>query len=281
MVDNMREYALIIALVFLLGCLITPPPSNETPDNTTTLTPIPTNVSDNTSTQNATMNQTSSLPENYFVNFGDTVWVNYTLWVDDKVIDTNNETLAREEGIYNWARKYEPFKFEVALNEGLIDGFILNVVGMTINETISFKVELAPRYYNRSNFEVVPRSYLEAQGINISIGSGYLTPYGTVFINETNEENVTLFYLLLQGTNFTVNNIPQTVHSTHTNFTVTIEYLFEMNETYTIPDPQTGLSTRYTVIDKTDQNITLDANHPLANDTLKFEVTLIEATRPS
>jgi FKBP-type peptidyl-prolyl cis-trans isomerase 2 len=31
------------------------------------------------------------------------------------------------------------------------------------------------------------------------------------------------------------------------------------------------------VTGKTDQNITLDGNHPFANDTLRFEVTLLDA----
>ena len=287
----MREYILIMALVLLFGCIVSPPAANNTTGNTTILTPVSNNSTTNNS---ASMNTTPPLPANYTVQFGDTVWVNYTLWVDGKVLDTSNATLANESGIFNPNRKYEPLMFEVALNKGIIDGFVLNTVGMTVNETLVYEVEpkrgygpwdpekviVVPRYYNRSNFEVVPRSYFEGSGLNLSVGEGFDTDYGTVFINATNDENITLFYLFDKDV-FSVNGIPQSVHSFNSNFTVTIEYLLEMNKTYALPNPVTGMSNLFKVTNKTDQNITLDGNHPLANKTLTFQVTLVNVSKPS
>jgi FKBP-type peptidyl-prolyl cis-trans isomerase 2 len=284
MVDTMRIYILILSLVLLLGC-ITPPPAENITNDTTIITPDP----------NATVVQPPPKVEDYYVQLGDTVWVNYTLWVNNEVTDTNNETLAKEAGIYNPSRRYQPFMYEVALNKGVIDGFVLNSLGMTINETITFNVDpkrgygpydpskvfIVPRYYNMSKLEVIPRSALEEQGLNISKGDSFSTPYGTVFINDLNEENATLFYVLFRGDNFTVNGIPQTVSDSHGSYNITIEYLLDVNGTYVIPDPQTGMVAMYTVTNQTDQNITLDGNHPLANETLTFRLTLLQAMRPS
>lgn len=265
----------------VFGCTEEGQPANNTtslpiivPANNTTLIP----------------SSPQGLPSDYSVNLGDKISVNYTLWVDGKVYDTNNETLAIESGIYNPYRVYGPFVFDVIFNQGVIDGFVANVIGMTINETISFavtpdrgygyydetKVITVPRYYNKSLFETVPLSYFEEQGLNTSVGTGFDTPYGTVFINSTNEENATLFYVLSPGQKFTFNGIPQEVVNL-TNFTATIEYTFKQNSTYVIPHPQTGAPTSYLVTNKTEQNITLDANHKLANKTLIFEVTLLDA----
>ena len=183
-------------------------------------------------------------------------------------------------------------------NQGVIDGFIIGTIGMKINETLLFhadpdrgygpydpnKVVVVPRYYNKSNYETVPRSFVEEQDPtqNITNGTAYQTPYGDVFIDHFDNETVTLFYLMMVGHEFILNGIPQKVVATDTeNFTATIEFMLNENETYVLPNPQTGSSALYTVIGKTDQNITLDGNHPLANETLTFEVTLLDAVRPS
>jgi len=205
-------------------------------------------------------------------------------------------TLANESGIYNPYRTYQPFSYMVQFHQGVIDGFIINTIGMRINETVVFhvdpdrgygpydpsKVVTVPRYYNKSFYEEIPRSYLEDQGINISNGTAFGTAYGDVFITDFNEENVTLFYILFPGHSFVLNGVPQVINSTDTDaFIATIEYMLQENQTYVLPNPKTGAATNYKVIGKTDQNITLDPNHPLANETLTFQVTLIDAVRPS
>lgn len=114
----------------------------------------------------------------------------------------------------------------------------------------------------------------------MSVGQGFNTPYGTAFIEEINEENVTLVYMLQAGQNLSFNGIPQRVLAVY-NLTAYIEFTFEENLSYVLPDPATGQSAYYKVINKTDQNITLDSNHPLADKTLHFEVTLVKAERGS
>ncbi|MBD3210923.1 hypothetical protein GF318_06100 [Candidatus Micrarchaeota archaeon] len=262
---------------------------NETEDGLPEIEPV-----DNFTSQNDTgtgeENETEmEIPPDYTVDLGDTVWVNYTLWVDEEVIDTSNETLARKAGTYNPYRTYEPLMFDVVFNQGIIKGFIINVIGMKVNETVMFnvdpergygpydpsKVMVVPRYYNKSLYETVPASFLEEQGINISVGDGYPTDYGTVFIDSIDGENVTLFYILTPGANFTFNGIPQQVSTLH-DLNATIEYMLEINSSYVLPHPETGAPTSFRVVNKSEQNITLDANHHLANETLKFEVTLVD-----
>jgi len=276
---------MFVMMALLFGCFEDVQPLA----NNTTYVPPVIDVADNT-TPGPPQNVSQPLPPGYTVNLGDTVWVNYTLWVDEEVFDTNNATLAQEAGIYNPYRGYEPFTFQVAFNKGVIDGFVINVIGMSVNETVYFsvdpergyglydprKVSILPRYYNMSLYEDVPRSYLEEQGINITKGAGFDTAVGTVFIDDFNDENVTLFYILIPGYEFTVSGLPQQV-VTVSNLTATIEFMLPENESYVLPHPETGVGTMFEVVNKTDTNITLDSNHPLANKTLEFRVTLIDA----
>ena len=280
----MRFYiALFVLMVMLFGCFEDVQP----PANNTTHVPI-IDVVDN-ATPNISQNVSQALPPDYSVNLGDTVWVNYTLWVDGEVFDTNNATLAQEAGIFNPYRNYEPFKFQVAFNKGVIEGFVINVIGMRINETVRFSVDpkrgyglhdprkviVIPRYYNMSLYEDVPRSYLEDRGINITNGTGFDTDIGTVFIHDFNDENVTLFYILTTGHKFTANGLPQQVVNM-SNLSVTIEFMLPENESYYLPHPETGATTMFKVADKNSTSIILDSNHPLANKTLTFRVTLLD-----
>ncbi|MFH0737195.1 MAG: FKBP-type peptidyl-prolyl cis-trans isomerase [Candidatus Micrarchaeota archaeon] len=272
--------------LLLFGCVNPPASGNQTngtgyPVITNTTGPIP---GGNASAAEYV------LPENYTVSPGDYVAVIYALWVDGKVYDTNNATLANESGIYNPRRAYNPFTYPVEFNKGVIDGFIINTIGMRINETVTFdidpergygihdpaKVISVPRYYNKSLYETVPRSYFEERGMEVSNGTSFNSAFGPVFITDLNDENVTIFYLLQDGGNFTISGIPQTVVGM-SNMTAKIEFAFEVNKTYSIPDPETGAQTTFTVTAIEDDNVTLDGNHPLAGKTLRFSVTLLDA----
>lgn len=292
----MRSYIVLALLAILLAGCVNPPQEGG---NQTTQPPVMdvapghNNTGQNTSVQ-PQQNQSTELPPGYTVSLGDHVWVDYTLWVQGNVLDTSNATLANESGIYNPNRQYKPLDFEVQFNKGIIDGFVIATVGMHINETLAFdvdpargygpydpaKVIVVPRYYEKSLYETVPRSYFTERNLTVTNGTGYDSPYGTVFIQDYNDENVTLFYMLIPGGNMTVNGLPEHVASLN-NLTATMEYMLNVNHTYLLPHPQTGAPTRFLVTDKTDTNITLDSNHPLANETLRFQVTLLNVTRPN
>jgi FKBP-type peptidyl-prolyl cis-trans isomerase 2 len=295
---NIIIFAVIGLLLF--GCINPPPDGNATNTQPTmnTLngsvsqpTAPPANLSNASTGTNATAGP-KPLASDYSVSLGDNVSVMYSLYIGGKLYDTNNATLANESGMYSPLRTYKPFTFTVLFNKGVIDGFVTNMIGTRINETITFSVDpargygpydakkiiIVPRYYEKSLYETVPRSYFTERNLSIANGTGFDSPFGTVFAQDVNDENVTLFYLSLAtpGTSFRYMNMPQQVVSS-SNFTSTIELLLNVNSTYSLADPATGQPTRYTVLDKTGQNITLDSNHALANETLYFNVTLIDA----
>jgi len=295
---NIIIFAVIGMLLF--GCINPPQGGNQT--NQTGTQPVinapngsvsnPANPPANASNATNASTGPGPLPKDYTVSLGDNVSVMYSLYVDGKLYDTSDATLANESGILNPYRAYQPFNFTVMFNQGVIDGFVTNIIGTRINETITFSVDpdrgygpydpkkvfAVPRYYNKSLYETIPRSYFTERNLSVGNGTGFDSPYGTVFAQDVNDENVTLFYLDLakEGTSFKYLNMPQQVVWS-SNFTSTIELMLDVNKSYTLADPATGQPTRYLIMDKTDENITLDSNHPLANKTLYFNVTLVDA----
>lgn len=297
---NIIIFALIGLLLF--GCVNPPAGGNATSSQPTMnaqngTVSQPANPQANTSAPQANASANAStgpkpLPADYSVSMGDNVSVMYTLYVDGKVYDTNNATIANESGIYSPLRIYKPFTFQVLIGRGVIDGFVTNVIGMRINETISFtvdpkrgygeydpsKVIVVPRYYNKSVMETVPRSYFTERNISVENGTGFDSPFGSVFAQNVTDDNVTLFYITLTKVNssFRYMNMPQKVVAVG-DFIATIELLLDVNKTYTLANPSTGEPTRYVVLGKTPDNITLDSNPALANKTLFFNVTLVDA----
>lgn len=275
----------------MLGCVSQPPSSNYTSPPVISANGTPPGGSPNYT--NATANtQPASLPPDYTVSLGDDVWINYTVWVKGKVLDTNNATLANESGIYNPKRAYVPFSFKVLFNQDIINGMISSIIGMKVNETLDFdvkpadgygpydarKVIVVPRYFNMSLTQVVPRSYFTARNLSVVNGTSFDDPqFGNVFISDYNDENVTVFLVGIAGAGdkFVFNNMPQQTIEV-VNQTAIIERLFEVNRSYIIPDPNTGAPTQFLILGKTDSNITLDGNNPLANETLHFRVTMLK-----
>lgn len=285
-VIQMRSYAVIgLLALLLLGCVSQPPSANQSGG------PPIINANGSHPAGNQTV-QPTALPPDYTVSLGDTVWINYTVWVKDKVYDTNNATLANQSGLYDPRRSYEPINFTVQFQGNIINGMVSSVIGMKVNETLDFdvapadgygpydsrKVIVVPRYFNMSLEQVVPRSYFEQRNLTIVNGTGFDDPqFGQVFISDLNDQNVTVFLLGIAatGTKFMFDNMPQETVFVG-NKTATIERLFELNHTYIIPDPHTGAPTYFKTIGVSNDSITLDGNHPLANETLHFRVTMLK-----
>lgn len=295
---NIMIFAVIGMLVF--GCINPPQAGNNTTSNqpiiTTPNATAPANASNGSlqPPQNQPPQNESEfvLPPDYSVDLGDQVSVMYALYVDGALYDTNNATLANESGKYNPYRNYAPLSFTAQMGAGMIDGFVLGVIGMHMNETLSFRVDpergygpynpgkviTVPRYYSKNLSETVPRYYFTEHQLEVSNGTSYETDYGMIFIQDFNDENVTIYYasLVSAGYRFTYGGIPhQVVNSTV--YEATLERMFDANKTYVLPNPATGQATKFLVTDKNEQNITLDANHALANKSLDFIVTLIGA----
>lgn len=237
-------------------------------------------------------NSSSSSPDTS--ELGDIVKVDYILYVNDTVYDTSIESVAKENDLYEITRKYEPLQYEVSFNKGMIEGFVINTIGMKINSTEIFTVDPArgygpydptkkfsiKRFYNMSFIEEVPRAELEAmfqkEGLNLTIGSAFKQPSGDVIIQNITNDTVTIFYVLVPGKEFILYDLlPQKINSTNSSVAV-IENLYIIEDYYYVPDPMDGQVKLCKVSDKNEEIITFDCNHKLANETLKFQVTMVD-----
>ncbi|NYZ77360.1 FKBP-type peptidyl-prolyl cis-trans isomerase [Candidatus Micrarchaeota archaeon] len=230
-------------------------------------------------------------PEQPTAYYGDNVTVDYILMVDGKILDTSIEQVARDNALYSPFRTYQPLQFTLLLGNAtpLIPGFITGIVGMKVNETreVSIPPEDAygtydpygvynvSHYYNMSAIEIIPRSYFEGRNITVENGTGFDTDIGTVFIQEYNDENVTIMYLFQQGDSFDYNGFHHVVMAS-TNFTYTVMLDVRENGTYYTTSLRTGELAALRVITLTNETITFDENHALAGKTLLFNITLID-----
>ena len=180
------------------------------------------------------------------VKAGDTVSVDYVgRYTNGTVFDTSNATIAQASGIYNPARPYTPFSFVVGSN-ATIKGFDQAVVGMKLNETKT-NVTITPENgyggYNASAFQTVPVSTLTANNTNFSLYVGEVITFNDqyVYIAAAGPANNTA--KVLYPSNFT--RMPYSISYNANNDTATLDY-----------------------------------NHPLAGQTLVFDITL-RAINPS
>lgn len=223
------------------------------------------------------------------VEYGDVVSVNYILTVDGRVIDTNIEEVARNNNIYSIYRDYKPLKFSVLLGENnLLPSFVKAVVDMKENETkeviikprdgygeynysLTYNVS---RYYNKSKYEKVPRSFFEKNNITIEEGKGFPTEIGLVFIDSFDNETVTINYFFNKGDSFDYNGFHQVVVEEN-NDSYLIMYDVRENGTYKTTSPITKEKTIVRVVALTNETMTIDENHPLAGKTLTFNITVV------
>jgi FKBP-type peptidyl-prolyl cis-trans isomerase 2 len=224
--------------------------------------------------------------------YGDNVTVDYTLRVDGKVLDTSSIDTAKQAGIYDSTRSYQPMTFPLLLGSGLINGFVNGILGMKVGEEKNFTVAPADgyglvdptkmtnvaRYYNRSVFDEVPMSYVLAQNVTVKQGKVFQTNMGYVGIMNFTNDTVTIEYLFSPGDQFAMNGIPETVVNI-TNETMVIRSDMEANHTYSFNDPSTGTTTPLRVAAADNSTITIDANSPLAGKELDFDVTLRALSR--
>jgi FKBP-type peptidyl-prolyl cis-trans isomerase 2 len=288
----MKNYLLVlfVALVFLFGCTAKPPSSNGTStDPKIYLVPTNSSANQTSSASNLTL---IDIPPSSSAGFGDILTVNYTLIVDGKVFDTNVLSVANAANLSRLPTAFRPLVVPMELNKSMINGFVLNLIGLQAGDSRSFNVSPSmgygivdqnkilkiARYQNVSLYETVPLSELQSAGINTSVGSGFQTSLGLVFINSTTSTNATLFYLLTPGASLNYQGIPQHVVSVGER-EATLEYDLNVLSTYRLPHPETGQVQTFTVKSKDNESISLDYNHPLAGKTLSFNVTVLSAKR--
>ncbi|MFH1221971.1 MAG: FKBP-type peptidyl-prolyl cis-trans isomerase [Candidatus Micrarchaeota archaeon] len=254
-------FVLLAAAMF--GCIIPPTPQ----ENVTNQTPVQT------------------------ANYGDTVAVDYMLTVDGNLLDTNIESVAKNNSMYTPFKSYQPLRFPLLLgpDSGVIPGFAKGIVGMKVNETKTFEVkpedgygaynaQLAynvSKYYNKSAFETIPRSFFEGSNITLENGTGFNTDIGQVFVQEFNDANVTIMYLFQPGDTFNYNGFHHVVVGSN-NLTYRIMLDVRVNGSYDSLSPLTGQKATLRVTALDNETMTIDENRQLAGKTLLFNVTLRE-----
>jgi FKBP-type peptidyl-prolyl cis-trans isomerase 2 len=289
----MKNYLLVlfVALVFLFGCTTKSPSSNGT-SNDPKIYLVPVNSSTNQSSQVAPNLTLIDIPPSSSAGFGDVLTVNYTLMVDGKVYDTNVLPVATAANLSRLPTAFRPLVVPLELNKSMINGFVLNLIGLQAGDSRSFNVSPAmgygaydqnkilkiARYQNVSLYETVPISELRSAKINTTVGSGFQTSLGLVFINATTSTTATLYYALTPGATLNYQGIPQHVVSVG-GTDATLEYDLIEHSTYRLPHPETGQVQTFTVKSKDNESISLDYNHPLAGKNLTFNVTVLSAKR--
>jgi peptidylprolyl isomerase len=180
-------------------------------------------------------------PAEKTVKAGDTVYIDYVCRLPSgKVVDTTNETVARESGIYNPALPYVPYSFLVGAHTAAVQGFEEVVPGMRLNETktnVTIPPEKAYGEYNASKVLTAPLEILVGNATNFS-----------VFVGETIMYNDEPIYVAVVGAN---------------NTTAKVVYLGNLSE-----------SLPYSVTVNANETATLDYNHPLAGKTLICDITV-------
>ncbi len=224
-----------------------------------------------------------------YAEMGDTVWIYYALWVEGEAKETNNPEWAQQLNITPSSN--EPLKIELKEDSPVIKGVILNILGLEEGEEKMFDVPPSlgyprdpqniirvSRYYNITSYEKVPRQEWEKRGLSTEEGTSYRTEYGQVSVNKTTEDYVIIQHVVLPRITFLYQGVPTRLKKmwNDPNITITLERVLEVNETYLLPDPQTGKIKPYTVLEKDNETITLDGNHPYAGKQLRFLIKVVK-----
>jgi FKBP-type peptidyl-prolyl cis-trans isomerase 2 len=223
----------------------------------------------------------------------DIVTVDYTgSFLNGTVFDTSIREVAEKNGVYNPIKSYEPLTFTLGYG-GLIKGFEEAIAGMNIGEVkeVTLPPEKAYGYRSEELIQAVERVQSSPIVQNISLDK---------FIDSIGKEPYV-------GMEFTVPNRsgyevtwPMTVLAVY-NDTVTFRYHPDRNATInTIFGPAGVYATEEEILielkaevgdkvltlvgpavitDVNEENITIDFNHPLADQTLKFKIKLLGVTK--
>ncbi len=223
----------------------------------------------------------------------DIVEVEYTgRYTNGTVFDTSIESVAREAGIYNPARPYEPVIFTLGY-EGLIPGFEEAVMDMEVGEekTVTIPPEKGFGYPQEELIQTVDRKQTSPVVQNVSLEQFLedvnVTPYEGLNFTVPNTSayelawpmevlqvyNDTITFKYHPGSNATIETVfgDALVYSTEGEVVIEVN-AEEGQDIVTLNGPAK-------VVDVTDDEITLDFNPPLAGKTLVFHLKLLELTK--
>ena len=226
------------------------------------------------------------------VEKGDVVTVEYTgRLANGTVFDTSNRQVAEDNRIYNPLRgDYGPISFQVG-DPNIIQGFSEAVVGMKVGEEKEFTLtpEKAYGYPRKTLIQTVPRLQKSPITQNVSIEQFRedigVEPYVGLDFSLENKTEYELDWpmkvLAVYNDTVTFRYFPKSkiviqtvfgeaeIYGTEDSIVVHIKNVEEGQKIVTVSGPAR-------VVDVNEENITLDFNHELAGQTLKFNVKVTE-----
>jgi len=220
------------------------------------------------------------------VEAGDLVAVNYIgMFPNGTVFDTSNESAAREAGVYSDLRSYVPIEFVVGSGD-VIAGFEDNVVGMkvgdrrvfTVPPTQAYGIKEAERIVTLNRTQLIPRAFnFTLQDFQLVFGSEI--EVGKEYVSATIPWPFTVEEVV--GNVGYAKFTPQ-VGSTFTGLTEDAVVLNVTEDSILVAEnPEVG-ETVYTpmgtgkVLSVTGGEMRVDFNHPMAGETLIFDVTVTD-----
>lgn len=148
--------------------------------------PAPSNPQANT--------QTPEPAENPAAEQGDLIKVFYIGRSEEAgLFDTNVESVAQEEGIYNEQRPYEPLEFVIGAGM-MIPGMETGVIGMNVGETKTISIEPGEAYgeYREELIQELPKDNFATAGIEPVVGETYNFGIAQGKVLGINDETVTM-----------------------------------------------------------------------------------------
>lgn len=218
--------------------------------------------------------------QNAAVKIGDNISVNYTGWrqSDGKMFDTNIESVAKQNNLFDPERTYTPFQFIVGKKK-VIQGFDEGVIGMKVGDSKTLTIppekgygvtnpaliQAMPRMENVSATREIPKvfnvtldQFENALGPNHTIGEIVKIPDTNLNVTILNiTSNVTLSYNLKAGNEIWESWVPwnETVVKINEK-NITIKANVDKNEIVQLK----GAPWNTTVIGLNNVNITLRHN---------------------
>lgn len=227
----------------------------------------------------------------FFIDFapkaakkGDVVRADYIGYLDDGMIfDTSFENVAKEAGILNPSRKYEPLEFKIGSGTVLQD-FEDAVVGMLRNETKTIRVPAGRAYplINLPKTITIKNAYTisitEFEGVvaggKAELGKEYILPQvpWKVKITDLNSATGMLTFAseAKKGEVFKLRQWNATVLDINEE-NITLFQDVQQDSVITLPDGRNGR-----VVKVTDSEYFVDFVYPLGGRDLNFNITLVE-----
>ncbi|MFA5106445.1 MAG: FKBP-type peptidyl-prolyl cis-trans isomerase [Candidatus Micrarchaeia archaeon] len=224
---------------------------------------------------------------------GDTVLVNYVLrGANGTVIETNEETIARNFNIYSATDSYQPLQVVLKQGNGLLPAFTNAIINMSVGQTRELKIPAGEAYpYNKSLVFDIPVEFAVPRIVQVALTPEEMASLkiaqGSTVTNKKYGWKMTVVNVMPDGKtvvfmqNPTINQFfyndggwPTYVKN-FTDSEIDLALIVQNGTTYGYSDPAACPTGKAKVIGQDNSTITLDCNHELAGMGLDFDITLV------